>query len=76
MSEEIGRREFIKRGTIAGVVATTGLPLAAASAERAASAPPATPLTGATVAGDVLGRPRWPRGISTARSSVSPSTTR
>ena len=37
MSEEIGRREFIKRGTIAGVVAGTGLPLAVATA---ASAPP------------------------------------
>jgi hypothetical protein len=29
MSEEIGRREFIKRGTIAGVAATTAMPLAA-----------------------------------------------
>jgi dienelactone hydrolase len=55
MSEEIGRREFIRRGTIAGVVAT-GLPFAPASAEAAASAPPATPLTEA-VTGDVLGSP-------------------
>ena len=35
MSEEMGRREFIKRGTIAGVVATTGLPLATAAASPA-----------------------------------------
>jgi dienelactone hydrolase len=42
MSEEIGRREFIKRGTIAGVVATTGIPLAASSAMSAplTSGPP------------------------------------
>ena len=26
MSDEIGRREFLKRGTMAGVIATTGLP--------------------------------------------------
>ena len=50
MSEEIGRREFIRRGTIAGVVATTGLPLATASA---ASMPSAPPVAGATVAGEV-----------------------
>ena len=48
MSEQIGRREFIKRGTIAGVVATTGLPIVAASA---ANAPSATPIT-ATVPTD------------------------
>jgi dienelactone hydrolase len=28
MPDEIGRREFLKRGTLAGVVATTGLPIA------------------------------------------------
>jgi dienelactone hydrolase len=39
MSDEIGRREFIKRGTIAGVVATTGLPIAASSAAAAMSVP-------------------------------------
>jgi dienelactone hydrolase len=50
MSEEIGRREFIRRGTIAGVVATTGLPLASASA---ASASTATPLAGTTVPGQI-----------------------
>lgn len=27
MSDEIGRREFLKRGTVAGVLATTGLPV-------------------------------------------------
>jgi len=32
MTEEIGRREFIKRGTAAGVIATTGLPLAISAA--------------------------------------------
>jgi dienelactone hydrolase len=52
MSEEIGRREFIRRGAIAGVVATTGLPLATASALNDS---PAAPLTGATVAGDIPG---------------------
>jgi dienelactone hydrolase len=39
MSEEIGRREFIRRGTIAGVVASTGLPLAAANAVGVPAAP-------------------------------------
>jgi dienelactone hydrolase len=43
MSEEIGRREFIKRGTIAGVVATTGIPLVAGNAAAAASAPMTPP---------------------------------
>src|SRR4051794_11645335 len=48
MTDEIGRREFIKRGTVAGVVATTGL--AAAPVARAATLPvapsnPATPGT-------------------------------
>ena len=28
MTDEMGRREFLKRGTVAGVLATTGLPLA------------------------------------------------
>jgi dienelactone hydrolase len=28
MTDEIGRREFLKRGTVAGVIATTGLPVA------------------------------------------------
>jgi dienelactone hydrolase len=42
MTEEIGRREFIKRGTVAGVIATTGLPIArtrdaATSSKTAAS---------------------------------------
>ena len=54
MSEEIGRREFIRRGAIAGVVATTGLPLATAGA---GSTPPVLPGTDPTVAGDVLGHP-------------------
>src|SRR5689334_7346361 len=37
MTDEIGRREFIKRGTVAGVVATTGL--SAATVARAATLP-------------------------------------
>ena len=37
MTDEIGRREFIKRGTMAGVIATTGLP--AATVARAAALP-------------------------------------
>ncbi|HKH90217.1 MAG TPA: alpha/beta hydrolase family protein [Gemmatimonadaceae bacterium] len=37
MTDEIGRREFIKRGTAAGVIATTGLPLARAVASPASS---------------------------------------
>src|SRR3954469_5088957 len=49
MSEDIGRREFIKRGTIAGVVATTGLPVVAS----AASMPPASPSAATPVATDV-----------------------
>jgi dienelactone hydrolase len=56
MSEEIGRREFIKRGTIAGVMATTGIPLVAGNAAAAASAPvtslaPAGAMTTATLDG-------------------------
>jgi len=57
MSEEIGRREFIRRGTFAGVVATTGLPLVAAGAESTASAAPAVTLGGTTVAGAELSSP-------------------
>ena len=34
MTEEIGRREFIKRGTVAGVIATTGLPLGGSHGAR------------------------------------------
>ena len=37
MTDGIGRREFIKRGTMAGVIATTGLP--AATVARAATLP-------------------------------------
>jgi len=40
MTDEIGRREFIKRGTMAGVIATTGLPVATIA--RATSAAGAT----------------------------------
>ena len=40
MTDEIGRREFIKRGTVAGVVATTGL--SAATVARAATLPVAS----------------------------------
>jgi len=40
MTDEIGRREFIKRGTVAGVVATTGL--SAATVARAATLPAAS----------------------------------
>ena len=39
MSQEIGRREFIRRGTLAGVVATTGIPLIPSSATGAAADP-------------------------------------
>ena len=35
MSDEIGRREFIRRGALAGVVATTGLPPALSGTPRA-----------------------------------------
>lgn len=34
MSEDIGRREFLRRGTIAGVAATSGLPLAVPGTTR------------------------------------------
>jgi len=53
MSEEIGRREFIKRGTIAGVVAGTGLPLAIANA-ASASTVVAAPGVGDAVAASPL----------------------
>jgi dienelactone hydrolase len=50
MTDEIGRREFIKRGTVAGVVATTGL--SAATVARAATLPAASsdPITPGAVA--------------------------
>jgi dienelactone hydrolase len=51
MSEEIGRREFIKRGTIAGVAATAGLPLATRAAGAAAVQPTAAS-TGTAVLGE------------------------
>lgn len=42
MTDDIGRREFLKRGTVAGVIATTGLPVAGALA-RAPNAEAAVP---------------------------------
>ena len=43
MREQIGRREFIRRGTVAGVVATTGLPLMPSGVAAMASEPSAAP---------------------------------
>ncbi len=39
MSNEIGRREFLKRGAVAGAIATTGLPLSQAVAHASVSTP-------------------------------------
>jgi len=49
MTDEIGRREFIKRGTMAGVIATTGLPVATVARAATTSASTST-----SVAPDVL----------------------
>ena len=43
MREQIGRREFIRRGTLAGVVATTGIPMLPPNATGVASEPSAAP---------------------------------
>src|SRR5829696_9244598 len=43
MTEEIGRREFIRRGTVAGVIATTGMPHVRT---------PASPATATTASGE------------------------
>jgi dienelactone hydrolase len=43
MDRDIGRREFLKRGTMAGVVAAAGLPAAQAFAPTPAATPAATP---------------------------------
>jgi dienelactone hydrolase len=61
MTDEIGRREFIKRGALAGVVATTGLPAAAALHDGASGglpkAPAAPPLgDGPTISEALAGR--------------------
>ena len=53
MSTEIGRREFIKRGTIAGVAATTAMPLAARVA-AAATVPVSSTTAGVTASSDVV----------------------
>ena len=47
MTDEIGRREFIKRGTVAGVVATTGLSAAAGREPHAARGPRSPAMPGA-----------------------------
>jgi Dienelactone hydrolase and related enzymes len=47
MTDEIGRREFLKRGTMAGVVATTGLPVGTALSHTIdAVSPSASPSNG------------------------------
>jgi dienelactone hydrolase len=51
MTERIGRREFIRRGTVAGVVAGTGLPLAQAAASAAT---PLAPGDSAAVAAEMI----------------------
>jgi dienelactone hydrolase len=51
MTDEIGRREFIKRSTVAGVVATTGL--SAATVARAATPPAVEPSAVTPFASDV-----------------------
>ncbi|MEP7000886.1 MAG: alpha/beta hydrolase family protein [bacterium] len=43
MTDDIGRREFLKRGTVAGVIATTGLPIADSFATPRAAAAAASP---------------------------------
>jgi dienelactone hydrolase len=43
MTDEIGRREFLKRGTVVGVMATTGLPAAGALARVPGTEPPMGP---------------------------------
>jgi dienelactone hydrolase len=47
MTDEIGRREFIKRGTVAGVIATTGLPLGGSHVARTSEAAASLGATGA-----------------------------
>ena len=58
MTDEMGRREFLKRGTVAGVLATTGFPLAEAShapgTHAAATAGPVAHADGAALAGRFL----------------------
>jgi nitrous oxide reductase len=54
MGRQIGRREFLKRGTLAGVVTATGLPGAALlSGEATRTAVAATPAT-SSIAADEL----------------------
>jgi hypothetical protein len=56
MSEEIGRREFIKRGTIAVGAATTAMPLAA-RVVGAATVPMTGTAAGVATYGDVASPP-------------------
>ena len=72
MTDEIGRREFLKRGSMAGVIATTGIPVA----DVLARVQPAA----ASVAQSCVAAPEHPhrrsrRAASTRRISVSRSTT-
>jgi dienelactone hydrolase len=46
MSDEIGRREFLKRGTVAGVIATTGIPVSTALGAATHGAPTASDSSG------------------------------
>lgn len=48
MTDEMDRREFLKRGTMAGVAATTALPLVSALAESPTSTGTATPIQAPT----------------------------
>jgi dienelactone hydrolase len=47
MSDEIGRREFIRRGALAGVAVTTGLPAMPAASPRAPNGPAVATSAGA-----------------------------
>src|SRR5690349_19036423 len=54
MTDEIGRREFIKRSTMAGVIATTGLPAATVARPAAVPASPSHGVASAAPEGSAV----------------------
>src|SRR5882762_11135824 len=53
MGRQIGRREFLKRGTLAGVVTATGLPAATLLSGATRTAVPAAPAASSIAGGEL-----------------------
>lgn len=67
MPEEMGRREFVRRGAVAGVLATTGIPLTGAGA----SAPSTMEASAAAPTAHETGAPRVARRLDSKEFCLS-----